>query len=111
MAWGRVAKSATFGVQWASDESFCPSTVGYHNKNLLVMILILVSHPQFRRSPSRDPDSTNIVKTLVVRYLRRRLYLRIYSQEVLKRVSAFLCGIKSAIRTLLDLINRHTQFY
>ena len=27
MAWGRVAKSATFGVKWASDESFCPSTV------------------------------------------------------------------------------------
>jgi len=24
---GRVAKSATFGVKWASDESFCPSTV------------------------------------------------------------------------------------
>jgi len=45
------------------------------------------------------------VKTLVVRYLR------IYSQEVLKRVSAFLYGIRSAIRTLLDLINRHTQFY
>jgi len=22
-----VAKSATFGVKWASDESFCPSTV------------------------------------------------------------------------------------
>ena len=27
MAWGRVAKSAAFGVKWASDESFCPSTV------------------------------------------------------------------------------------
>jgi len=29
VAWGRVAKSATFGVKWASDESFCPSTVRY----------------------------------------------------------------------------------
>jgi len=27
VARGRVAKSATFGVKWASDESFCPSTV------------------------------------------------------------------------------------
>ena len=44
------------------------------------------------------------VKTLVVHYLR------IYVQEVLKRFSALLCGIRSA-RTLLDLINRHMQFY
>jgi len=27
VARGRVAKLATFGVKWASDESFCPSTV------------------------------------------------------------------------------------
>jgi len=27
VAGGGEAKSATFGVKWASDESFCPSTV------------------------------------------------------------------------------------
>ena len=38
MVSGRVAKSATFGVKWASDEPFCLSTVQclpYHLPNLV----------------------------------------------------------------------------
>jgi len=41
VAWGRVAKSATFGVKWASDESFCPSMVPAIQKGDLAVQRVL----------------------------------------------------------------------
>ena len=47
-----MAKSATFGVKWASDDSFCPSTVDiprpYHIvimfSNLYLLLFIVSSY-------------------------------------------------------------------
>jgi len=86
-----------------------------HPESALVPRLIFLQIPRHIFSSYQMYEATakrieqshimNTVKTPVV------CYLRVYCLEVFKRVRAFLCGIRSAIRTLLNIINRHTQFY
>jgi len=47
-----VVKSATFGVKWASDESFCPSTLPYHiSSSIIVDLLAYSEYDGLEREP------------------------------------------------------------
>ena len=60
MARGRVAKSATFGVKWASDESFCPSTV--------LMLLSRLHLPPPRKCILRHPYQVLLLPLLHLQF-------------------------------------------